>query len=126
MQYDTDAADRALGRVAHDIRTTTDLRDELTLEVGERSLGFSAHRGDRVVGGRAEPVATEHARAVAGYSVHLAGLVQRHYVMEALFRGWPRCPEHEHVLEPQLRTSRALWACPQGGPTFEIGRLERG
>jgi hypothetical protein len=127
MEIDTLAAERALGWIAHDIRTTTHLRDELHLEVGPHTLGFSAQRGERTVAGWTEPLDPAAAGSLPGLIVHLANLLRHHYVMEALSRAWPRCPAHDHVLEPSVKAKRAVWSCPQNAiHPIEIGRLRGG
>lgn len=125
MPVDPDAVGRALQRVELDIRATTELRDELHVEIAPDGVGFSVHRAGTVLRAKVAPPPSE--LSIARLAVHLAELIQRDYVMEQAFRAWPRCPVHDHVLEPEMRGTLAMWACPQDGiPPVEIGSLKRG
>lgn len=101
--------------VMSDIERTTDLRPKVVVNDLDEAVCICFN------GNYTSPsvFAWDNPEALA----EVADYLQEH-VMEALWRTWPECPEHDFGLFPQVRQGEAVWWCrPQEHAVAAVGHL---
>ena len=101
--------------VMSDIERTTDLRPKVVVNDLDEAVCISFN------GNFTSPsvMAWDNPEALA----EVAGYLQEH-VMEALWRTWPECPDHDFGLSPQVKKGGAVWWCrPREHAVAVVGHL---
>ena len=125
--------DAILARLNADLRTDEEVglayrAQLLPLLLQPNSRGFVLTRTDDniVLHGTAEADPGPESPERAELMLASAAYVIQEGVLEEIDRAWPKCPNHQHPLVPDVAEGTAVWRCPSAdSDRWRIGDLPK-